>query len=343
MAKRKKILIGGLLAVFLLIAGGGCYLYLKLFSPFFDTEQPVYVYVDGRKDFNDLLLQLQLQAEMKDAGLFRKLAVATGYPDKMKTGRYEISRNMSCRQFLQNLLRGNQSPCKVTFNNIRFKSELAENIGSQLMFGPGGLSQKLDDSVVCRSYGFDLQTIQSMFIPNTYEVYWNIPVERFLDRMKKEYDRFWDAGRLEKAAAIPLSKEQAINLASIVDEEPAVPDEYPVVAGLYINRLKQGMLLQADPTVKYAVGDFSLKRILDVHLTIDSPYNTYKHAGLPPGPIRVPSIRGIDAVLNYTKHHYLYMCAKEDFSGRHNFAATLAEHNRNAQRYRAALNRNNIY
>lgn len=274
--------------------------------------------------------------------MFGRLAEAIGYPRKMKTGRYAVNSGISCKSLLENLIRGNQDPCKITFNNIRLKNELSENIGSQMMFGSAVLQQKLDDPEVCSRYGFEIQTIQCMFIPNTYEMYWNISIDRFLERMKKEYDRFWTPERLEKAGKIPLSPIQVSILASIMEEETIVPDEYPVVAGLYINRLKEGMLLQADPTVKYAVGDFTLKRILHTHLKVDSPYNTYKYEGLPPGPIRVPSIRGLDAVLNYEHHRYLYMCAKEDFSGRHNFTSSWAEHTRNAQRYQVALNRNNI-
>ena len=161
--------------------------------------------------------------------------------------------------------------------------------------------------------------------------------------MKKEYDVFWNEQRRAKAQEIGLTQVEVAILASIVEEESAVSDEYPTIAGLYINRLKRGMPLQADPTVKFAVGDISLQRILNTHLEVESPYNTYKHIGLPPGPIRIPSIKGLDAVLNYRQHNYLYMCAKEDFSGRHNFAVTLGEHNRNADRYRSQLNKRKIF
>jgi UPF0755 protein len=249
---------------------------------------------------------------------------------------------MTCRQLLQNLKNGNQAPCRITFNNIRLKEDLAKRIGEQLMFSEGELYQQLNDSAVCAQLGFDTNTILCMFIPNTYEMYWNISVERFMKRMQSEYDKFWTPERIEKAQGISLTPIQVSILASIVEEETAASSEYSTVAGLYINRLRRGMLLQADPTVKYAMGDFSLRRILFVHLETDSPYNTYKYAGLPPGPIRIPSIRAIDAVLNYARHNYIYMCAKEDFSGKHNFATTLSEHNANAAKYRAALNRLNI-
>jgi UPF0755 protein len=210
------------------------------------------------------------------------------------------------------------------------------------MLSAGDLMQRLTDTAYCASLGFNTETVKAMFIPNTYEVYWNISADRLISRMKREYDAFWTEQRLAKAKAIGLTPVEVSVLASVVEEETAVAAEYPVVAGLYINRLRRGMLLQADPTVRYAVGDFTLRRILFAHLETDSPYNTYIYSGLPPAPIRIPTMMGLDGVLNHAKHNYLYMAAREDFSGRHNFAVTLAEHNRNANRYRAELNRRNI-
>jgi UPF0755 protein len=240
------------------------------------------------------------------------------------------------------LRNGNQVPVKLTFNNIRLKKDFTERISHQLMLDSPTLLERLNDSSFAASLGFDTATIMTLFIPNTYEMYWNIPVDHFLKRMKTEYNRFWTKERLAKADAISLSPAEVSILASIVEEETAKKEEFLLVAGLYLNRLRKGMLLQADPTVKFAANDVTLRRILYHHLEIDSPYNTYKHPGLPPGPIRLPSISAIDAVLNYTEHSYLYMCAKEDFSGAHNFAVTLKEHNTNARNYQAALNRNNI-
>ena len=182
----------------------------------------------------------------------------------------------------------------------------------------------------------------ALFIPNTYEAYWNTDAEAFIQRMKKEYERFWTQERKDKAQACGLTPVEVSTLASIVEEETANGPEKPMVAGLYIKRLNKGMLLQADPTVKFGLQEFGLKRILFKHLEVDSPYNTYKHAGLPPGPIRIPSIQGLESVLNYTQHHYIYMCAKEDFSGTHNFAVTAAQHQANARRYQQALNRRKI-
>ena len=342
MKKNKKILGGVILLFVIIIAATGGIIYKKYFSPFFDIKQTVYVYVNENRDYNDLMSQLQSVAHIKDINAFDRAAKTMKYPENMRTGRYAVTSDMTCRLLLQSLKNGIQAPCRVTFNNIRLKEDLAKRIGQQLMFNEGELYQQLNDSLACAGLGFDSNTVLCMFIPNTYEMYWNISAEKFLTKMKSEYDKFWTPERLEKVHEIPLTPMQASILASIVEEETAASSEYSTVAGLYINRLRHGMLLQADPTVKYALGDFSIKRILYAHLENDSPYNTYKYAGLPPGPIRIPSIKGVDAVLNYEKHNYIYMCAKEDFSGKHNFATTLTEHNQNAAKYQAALNRNNI-
>jgi UPF0755 protein len=261
------------------------------------------------------------------------------YPENMKTGRYEIRSGMSYLEVIRMLRNGQQTPIRLTFNNIRLKSDLVECIAQQVMFSQDDLLLLLNDPSTVASYGLDTTTILTLFIPNTYEIYWNISASKFLERMKKEYDRFWNPERIAKAQTLHLSPVEVSILASIVEEETAKQSEYPIVAGLYLNRLKKGMLLQADPTVKFAVGDVTLRWILYRHLEIDSPYNTYMYSGLPPGPIRIPSIQGIDSVLNYVEHDYLYMCAKGDSSGTHNYAATLAEHNRNVQHYRKAMNR----
>jgi UPF0755 protein len=215
-------------------------------------------------------------------------------------------------------------------------------MGQKLLLDSAEVIQRLTDKTYLAQYGLTPETAVCLFIPNTYEVYWTMNAEQFVARMKKEHTRFWNEERRAKARAQGLTPEEVVTLASIVDEETNKNDEKPMVAGLYLNRLKRGMLLQADPTVKYAHGKFDLRRILLVHLTIDSPYNTYKYAGLPPGPIRIPSMAAIESVLNPAKHNYLYMCAKEDFSGYHNFASTLSQHNANARRYQQALNQRGI-
>jgi len=314
-----------------------------MYRPNFAITETKYVYVRAdNMDFESLCKVLQDSAGCRQIQFFKILAELRKYPDNMKPGRYAINPNMNNQEALNRLRLGYQTPVRITFNNIRLISELSIRLTEQLMISDEELLSQLNDEKRCESLGFNTTTIKTLFIPNTYEVYWNISAEKLLARMKYEHDAFWNENRLMKAKSLRLSPVEVSILASIVEEETALPDEFPVVAGLYINRLYKGMLLQADPTLKYAAGDFSLRRILDRHKAIESPYNTYLHAGLPPGPIRIASIQGIDAVLNYTKHNYLYMCAKEDFSGRHNFAVTLAEHNRNAEKYHAELNRRHI-
>lgn len=334
--KRVVLLVLSVFFLLLLIGGGiGAYF---LFIPNFTPQQTSYIYIYPDKDFENVCIQLEDSANCKNIMTFKEVAKYLKYPEKMRTGRYAVKPGMNNLDLIRDLRNGNQVPVRVTFNNIRIKDELAVRLSEQLMIQSNDLLDLMNDNAYIESLGFTTQTIKAMFIPNTYEIYWNVSAEQFMQRMKREYDSFWTASRRDKADKIGISPVQVSILASIVEEESAVLDEYPIIAGLYINRLHKGIPLQADPTVKYALGNFAIQRVLYEHLKIDSPYNTYLHVGLPPGPIRIPSIRGIDAVLNYKKHNFLYMCAKEDLSGRHNFAVTLAEHNRNANRYRAALN-----
>lgn len=339
---KRNIIVGIILFFVFLTAGVGVWGYRLAWIPNFMPKETVYVYIGKDKSFTDLCRQLQDSANCSRIGSFKQLAGMLKYQANIRTGRYAVSPRMSNLELLNDLRRGHQVATRLTFNNIRFKEDLAERLDEQLMLDKEELLSLLNDSAYCDSLGFTTETITSLFIPNTYEVYWNIPVDKLMQRMQREYKAFWTDARLEKAKAIGLTPVEVATLASIVEEETAASDEYPIVAGLYLNRLHRGIPLQADPTVKFAIGDFALQRILFEHLEIDSPYNTYKHTGLPPGPLRIPTIKGMDSVLNYMKHNYLYMCAKEDFSGRHNFAATLAEHNRNANRYRAELNRRKI-
>ncbi|MDR2809653.1 MAG: endolytic transglycosylase MltG [Tannerellaceae bacterium] len=339
----KRFLFVGLwLSCFFLPVGAVLWGYASFYTPGFANRKTIYVYIDDRKDFGNLCGRLIDSAGMTHPANFKRLAGLWKYPENMKTGRYAVTPGMNYWTLLNNLRRGQQTATRITFHNIRLIEDLAERLAEQLMLRKDEILLLLNNPDNCRSLGFTTETIGALFIPDTYEVYWNISVENLLQRMKREYDAFWTDQRKKKAAAISLTPVEVAILASIVEEETAAADEYPVVAGLYLNRLRQGIPLQADPTVKFAIGNFSLQRILFEHLEVDSPYNTYKYAGLPPGLLRLPSVRGLDGVLNYAEHRYIYMCAKEDFSGRHNFAVTLAEHNRNANRYRAELNRRNI-
>ena len=274
---------------------------------------------------------------------FKWVAKKKNYPESVKPGNYIFHTGMNTNQIVNMLRAGLQEPVNVTFNNIRFKEEFAGRVSKYIEADSLSILNLFYDENKITGYGFTLENFKAMFIPNTYEFYWTTSAEGFAARMKIEYERFWNEERRMKADEIGITPVEVIILASIVQAETAKNEELKRIAGLYINRLKRGQLLQADPTVRYAVGDFTLRRILNSHLETESPYNTYKYAGLPPGPINFPETAAIEAVLNFEKHNFIFMCAKEDFSGYHNFAVTLAEHNRNAARYREALNAMQIF
>jgi UPF0755 protein len=261
----------------------------------------------------------------------------------VKPGRYKLETNMSNREAIALLRSGNQTPIRITFNNVRTIDELSERITANIEAQPDELRELINNEEILEEYGFDKHTIKCMFLPNTYEVYWDIKASELMARMKQEYDHFWNEERLQKAMELRMTPVEVIVLASIVEAESNKMDEAPIIAGLYINRLKRGMPLQADPTLVYAAGDFSIRRVLNVHKEIDSPYNTYKFTGLPPGPIRFPDIRIIEATLNHEKHDYLFMVAKEDFSGYHRFTSKLSEHLKYARKYQEALNAARLY
>jgi UPF0755 protein len=244
---------------------------------------------------------------------------------------------MTNMQAIEALRAGDQVPVNITFNNVRLLSELGPKITKNTGVAPADFDRAVLAFAANNEDGFTKENIISMFIPNTYQVYYDITAEELVERMYSEYSTFWTAERRQKAQALGMTPVEVSTLASIVQAEAWKPTEAPTIAGLYLIRLKKGIALQADPTLVFAVGDFTLKRILNVHKEVDSPYNTYIHAGLPPGPINMPTIASLNAVLNAEKHNYLYMCAREDFSGYHNFARTLTEHNRNAARYQQAL------
>lgn len=340
--KKKKFILWFTGILLLLVIAVGIYSYRVIFQPFALSET-VFIYIDDQKDFEDVVNQLQENADLPSEKIFRLLAERMNYPHKIKTGRYAVKDGMTMRDFIRLLRSGNQTPVDLTFNNMRTAEDLAGRISQQMMMDSVTLLNALRETSNARKYGFNDYTLISMFIPNTYEVYWNTGVENLLERMKKEYDAFWNDARVKKAERIGLTPPEVSTLASIVEEEATYADEYPIVAGLYLNRINKGMRLEADPTVKFAVGDFTLRRILYKHLEIESPYNTYRNTGLPPGPIRIPSIRAIDGTLSPQEHNYLFMCAKDDLSGRHNFSVTHAEHVRNAARYQKALNARGIY
>lgn len=275
---------------------------------------------------------------IKDPKGFDWVAQRMNYPNHVYPGRYVIQDGWNNRELLTLLRSGKQSPIKYTFVKFRTVEDFAEDVSNKFEMSKSQLLGYLNDPSFLDDFGLNRQTAMGIFIPNTYEMYWNTSPEDFVKRMYKEYKAFWNESRNAKAKKLRLTRLEVMTLASIVEEETNQNDEKPRVAGVYLNRIRKRMPLQADPTVKFAVGDFSLKRILNKHLEVDSPYNTYKYPGIPPGPICTPSIPSIDGVLNEEKHKYLYFCARTDNSGYHQFSKTLAEHNQYAREYHKWLN-----
>lgn len=337
--KRKTILY--IVVCVLLIGTGLLYnIYSDIYVSNVIKDGVLYINKDDNK--STILKKLYDKAIVKDTSSISWLMNKKNYY-RVRTGKYDITKGMNNNDLVNKLRSGDQDAIKLTFNNIRTKEEFAGRVSKVLMLDSLPLLNKLNDDQFTERFGFNHFTIIGMFLPNTYDVYWDISIDGFFKRMYKEYNSFWTISRIKKAKSANISPMGAIIIASIVEEESIMVDEAPIIAGVYINRLNKNYTLGADPTLKFALGDFKIKRILNIHKEIDSPYNTYKYGGLPPGPIRQPSTRTIDHVLNYKKHKYLYFCAKEDFSGYHNFAKTLTQHNINAAKYRKELNRRKIY
>lgn len=344
MTKKRKLFAYALVLVSTVAASFAFYFWQVYTSPNLNVkgEETFVLYIPEGASYDQVLDSLRAHRMIHDEIAFGFMTRRKSYRDNVKPGRYEIAPNSSNNTVVSKLLSGRQDPVKLTFNNVRTKEDLARKIGNRLAFDPQILVEKLNNDSVVQHLGFNRATVMNMFLPDTYFIYWTVSPDDFLERMKTEYTKFWNSERLEKAAGIDLTPDEVGTLASIVQSETNKKDEMPVVAGVYINRLAIGMPLQADPTVKFAVGDFTLKRILHKHLAVDSPYNTYKNKGLPPGPIALPERVALDAVLNYEKHNYTYFSAKEDFSGYHNFAENFTQHLKNAQKYQSALNQRGI-
>ena len=283
-----------------------------------------------------------LMPRMRHRAAFHRYARRINLPETFKAGHYELKPGMNVIEVARMLKLGLQTPVRVTINNVRTPAQLAGKLARQLDADSAALLRVVTSERVARELGFDSVTLFSMFIPDTYELWWTTTPEELVRRMKQEYDRFWTPVRDAKRKRSGLSRLEVMTLASIVYEETRKTDEMPRIAGVYINRLRRGIPLQADPTVKYAMQDFTLRRILHRHLKTQSPYNTYIHRGLPPSPICMPGKNAIDAVLDFEQHDYIFFCARPTFDGYHNFARTLREHNANARAYAAELNRRKI-
>lgn len=337
-----KLILVGLLVV---LAVGG-YFGLEIYKTYIAgnaTGKEKYLYVRTGSNFNDLLEELRRKDILVDVSTFEEAAAKMDLAPALKPGRYKLAKGMNNRRIINMLKSGAQDPVKLKFHNLRKKEMFAGYLSKVLEPDSLTFINLLDSAELIEKHGFNKDNSYVMFIPNTYEMYWNVSAAEFFNRMLTEYEKFWNDERKQKAAALNLTPIQVAILASIVDAEALYNKEMPVIAGLYLNRLKKGILLQADPTVIFANDDFTVKRVTYSLLRVDSKYNTYKYAGLPPGPIMMPSISAIDAVLNREQNDYIYMCAKEDFSGYHNFAVTRQEHERNANKYREALNKRNIF
>lgn len=340
----KKILIsfGIILLVSFLIACA--YFYGKVFKPnlTLDGTGPNFVYIKSTDSFQDVVNHLSSRGMLKNRESFIWMAEFLKYTENVKPGRYKVTDRMNNKQLVLLLRSGRQEPVRVTFQNMRSREELGGKIGKILEADSVSLLEIMNDKGMMAEYGLTPKTALSLFLPDTYEFYWSTPASVFISKMGKEYLKFWTDERKAKAVALNLSPSEVSIVASIVQQESNQPEEWPVISGVYLNRLKKGMKLQADPTVKYAVGDFTLRRIRSNHLKVDSPYNTYKYAGLPPGPIYLASKRCMDSVLTTRPHSYLYFCARADRSGYHFFATTFEQHLQNARKYQRELNQRGV-
>lgn len=338
----KKILIG-VIVFSTLLSTISVYLYQMFYSPnFLINQKDKFLMIEDNMNFNDVRNKLIQDTILNDVLSFSVLSKAMKYNQNIKSGAYKIKSNMTNYSLIKMLRSGNQTPINISFNHARKIEDLAKIITKDLKITNDEFMEFINNKNN-DLYGFNTKNIMAMFLANTYEVYWNISIESLFNKMHSEYTKFWNKERINKSNELKMSNIDISILASIVASETLKMDEANTIAGVYINRLKKNMYLQADPTLVYAANDFSIKRVLNKHKKIASPYNTYINRGLPPGPIKLTTKEYIDAVLNYEKHKYIYFCAKDDFSGYHVFATKLSEHNKNAKKFQRALNKRKIY
>ena len=337
----KRILSVILLST-LCIAGIAFYKYYLVKIQKVKLEKSAYIYITPDDNANTIIQKIENVANPCSAKGFEILAKHNNFDNRKRSGKFAINDGDNMHTIYRRIVSNEQTPVKLVVPSTRTLPQMVGAISRQLMLDSLELSEFTTNMAYISRIGYTKESLPSLFIPNTYEVYWDIKPENLMIRLMTERRKFWNESRMAKAKKIGMTPEEVATLASIVDEETNKNEEKPIVAGLYINRLKKGIPLQADPTVKFALNDSGRRRILKKDLKIDSPYNTYKNKGLPPGPIRIPSMQALESVLNHNKHDYIYMCAKEDFSGFHNFAKTLREHRNNATKYQKALNSRNI-
>ena len=320
----------------------------RVYNSGFKLQNTTYLYVDADDNVDSISQKIESQTAPESMRVFHLFAGLLNLKERIRTGRYEVSPQHTMLNLIRDIRNHHEKPIMLVVPSTRTMDAMAGKLANQLMLDSASIEQYLKDEGNIKALGYTKETLPGLFIPNTYEVYWDVSIPKLMERMQKENAAFWNEERMNKLQEVSqyageeMTKEKVITLASIVDSETADDGEKPTIAALYMNRMRKPMALQSDPTVIFAVGDFSIRRVLHEHLKVESPYNTYRNLGLPPGPIRVPSIAGIDAVLNHDKNDYIYMCAKEDFSGTHNYAVSYGEHLRNAARYTKALNERGI-
>ena len=319
-------------------------LYKTIFSSnvILKNKQSGFLYIPSHATYSEVIEILKKKEILLNIESFDWLASRLDYKNHVHPGKYKLKPHMSNKDLIILLKSGRQTPVKITINNIRTKEELISKISKLVEADSTNLIQLLTSKEFLKPYALDPTNALSLIMPNSYEVYWNTDATKLLNKIGNNYLKFWNQERKQKAQNMELTPAEIIVLASIVEKETNKNAEKPEIAGVYINRLKSGRKLEADPTLVFASGDFNIRRVLNIHREIDSPYNTYKYEGLPPGPICMPSAASIDAVLNYEKHHFMYFCAKPDFSGFHQFSRTFEEHLIVARKFRKELGKRNI-
>ncbi len=342
---RLRRLIAGMILLFVAVGTAGMFMaYTFIFKSNLDLKgrPSVHIYIPTGSTFVEVREQFIRDGIIRNMRSFTWMAEKKNYPRHVMPGRYLLHQDMGNNELINLLRSGKQDPVMVTFNNVRTKEQLSGILSRQLEPDSLSIIRLLNDPAVLSDYGKNVHTIPLLFIPNTYEFFWDTSARQILDRMQREYQAFWNETRQQRAGAMGFSPEEVGIIASIVERETTRTDEMDRVAGVYINRLRRNMPLQADPTIIFALGDFGITRVLTRHLAIDSPYNTYINRGLPPGPISFPEPGVIDKVLQYEDHDFLYFCARADLSGYHAFAETYGEHLINARKYHRALNERGI-
>ncbi|MCX6188946.1 MAG: endolytic transglycosylase MltG [Bacteroidetes bacterium] len=337
---KRRLLFFGLML--LLLLGATYYFIFRGNISIPANNEKEYLYIPTGATFDDVLAILRRKSLLKDETSFTLLCKSVGYTHSVLPGKYRLSNRMTNFELVRLLKSGKQEPVKLIIKGSQSMLAFLDYVSNNLEITHDELNQKLTDDDYLMSYSLNKATAICLIVPNTYEMYWNTPVELFLEKMHVAYEKFWMEKRTTLAKESGLTKTEVVTLASIIEKETDKDSDLPMIAGVYINRLSKGMKLQADPTVLYAMNNMISKRVYSKMLDFDSPYNTYRYSGLPPGPICIPAVQSVDAVLNYQKHHFIYFCARADGSGYSDFAEKYDDHKVNAKKYRNYLDEHNI-